>query len=64
LPAVLPPEGIEVAGHVRSYDRRQRIESPEHVDALLQEKRRAPATSIEKSIPDGQVHETSLLGDR
>jgi len=31
----------EVARHARSYDRRQRIECSEHIEALLQEKRRA-----------------------
>ena len=32
---------VEVARHARSYDRRQRIESAEHIETLLQEKRRA-----------------------
>jgi hypothetical protein len=31
----------EVARHARTYDRGQRIESAEHIEALLQEKRRA-----------------------
>jgi hypothetical protein len=36
---------VEVARHTRSYDRRERIESQDHVEALLQEKRRATGSA-------------------
>lgn len=36
---------IEIAAHRRSYDRHQRVEVAAHIDALLQEKRRARAST-------------------
>lgn len=45
----------EVASHRRSYDRRQRVEDPAHIEALLREKQRArdstPSTRLIDAVP-------------
>jgi transposase len=44
----------EIARHRRSYDRHQRVEDPAHVEALLEEKRRARG-SVPRSRLNGAV---------
>lgn len=45
----------EIAAHRRSYDRQQRVEDADHIDALLREKQRArgstPATRLISAVP-------------
>jgi hypothetical protein len=45
----------EIARHRRSYDRHQRVEDPAHVEALLEEKRRArgsvPRARLNDAVP-------------
>jgi len=45
----------EIARHRRSYDRHQRVEDPAHVEALLEEKRRArgsvPRARLNSAVP-------------
>ncbi len=43
----------EIARHRRSYDRHQRIEDPAHVEALLEEKRRARGSVPRARLNDG-----------
>jgi transposase len=49
----------EIAGHDRSWDRHQRIEAPEHRQALLEEKRRAlgssPSGRLCLSVPESET---------
>ena len=49
----------EIARHRRSYDRHQRVEDPAHVEALLEEKRRArgsvPRTRLSDAVPDAEA---------
>jgi transposase len=42
----------EIARHRRSYDRHQQIEDPQHVDALLEEKRRARGSTPRARLTD------------
>jgi transposase len=49
----------EIARHRRSYDRHERVEDPAHVQALLEEKRRArgsvPRTRLNDAVPDAEA---------
>jgi transposase len=49
----------EIARHRRSWDRHQRVEDSAHVDALLEEKRRArgstPRTRLSDAVPDAEA---------
>lgn len=49
----------EIARHRRSYDRHQRIEDPAHVEALLEEKRRArgsaPRVRLNDAVPAAEA---------
>jgi hypothetical protein len=49
----------EIARHRRSYDRHQRVEDPAHVEALLQEKRRArgsaPRARLNAAVPAAEA---------
>jgi transposase len=49
----------EVASHRRSYDRRQRVEDPAHIEALLREKQRArdstPSTRLIDAVPAAEA---------
>ena len=49
----------EIARHRRSYDRHQRIEDPVHIDALLEEKRRArgsaPRARLNDAVPAAEA---------
>ena len=49
----------EIARHRRSYDRHQRVEDPAHVEALLEEKRRArgsaPRARLIDAVPDAEA---------
>lgn len=51
--------GSEIARHRRSYDRHQRIEDAAHIDALLEEKRRArgsvPRARLNDAVPAAEV---------
>lgn len=51
-------EGVEIARHRRSWDRRQVIEEPAHRQALLEEKRRAlgasPSGRLRLAVPDSE----------
>ena len=42
----------EIARHRRSYDRHQRVEDPAHIDALLEEKRRARGSTPRARLTD------------
>jgi transposase len=48
----------ELARHHRSYDRLDRIEDPNHIEALLEQKRKAiasaPGTRLEQSVPESR----------
>lgn len=50
---------VEIAQHVRSYERKQDIEAPEHKQALLREKRRALGSTVcarlKNSIPESEA---------
>jgi hypothetical protein len=49
----------EIARHRRSWDRHRRVEDPAHVEALLEEKRRArgsvPRTRLSDAVPDAEA---------
>ena len=49
----------EIARHRRSYDRHQRVEDPAHVEALLEEKRRArgsvPRARLNDAVPAAEA---------
>jgi transposase len=50
---------VEIVRHPRRYDRRQRIEDPAHLQALLQEKRRArgsvPSQRLRACVPQSEA---------
>jgi transposase len=52
-------DGIEIARHRRSWDRRQVIEDPAHRQALLEEKRRAlgasPSGRLRLAVPESEA---------
>lgn len=50
---------VELGRHLRSYDRRQRVEMSAHIEALLQEKRRArgstPSSRLLAAVPESEA---------